>query len=151
MEERKKRLKEMLKEKSVLKGNFKLASGKESDYYIDGRLTTLDSEGLGIIGEIFLEEIIGGGNINSVGGPSLGADPIVGSVLTHSSARGGNNSEIFRSADGGSVLKAINAVEQAGGKISMVLVVVDREEGADKKFQELGYRLISIFNISELL
>ena len=73
MEDQKNRLKEILKEKSILRGRFKLASGKESDYYIDGRLTTLDSEGLSLIGEIFLNEIIAEGGINSVGGADHGS------------------------------------------------------------------------------
>ena len=55
--DKKQRLAEILKNKSILRGSFTLASGKESDYYIDGRLTTLDSAGLKLIGEIFLDEI----------------------------------------------------------------------------------------------
>ena len=51
------RLKEILKEKSILRGDFTLASGKKSTYYIDARLTTLDAEGVNLIGKIFLEEI----------------------------------------------------------------------------------------------
>ena len=180
MEDLKNRLKEILLEKSILRGKFKLASGKESDYYIDGRLTTLDSEGLYLIGKIFLDEIIAEGGINSVGGPTMGADPIVGSVLTHSANQGhslngflvrkeekhhgtgkliegnlnkGDNVAVVEDVitTGGSVLNAINEIERAGGKISIVLVIVDREEGAERKIQKLGLRFFSIFKISELL
>ena len=178
--DKKKRLGEILKEKSILRGNFKLASGKESDYYIDGRLTTLDSEGLNLIGEIFLEEILTDPEIKTVGGPTMGADPIVGSVLTRAGSSNldfsgflvrkepkdhgtgklveGNLDEGDKVAvvedvitTGGSVLKAIYAIEKEGAVVSRVLVIVDREEGAERKFSELGYNYFSIFKISDLL
>ena len=85
--DKKQRLAEILKTKSILRGSFTLASGKESDYYIDGRLTTLDSAGLKLIGEIFLDEILTDPEITTVGGPTMGADPIVGSVLTQAGDR----------------------------------------------------------------
>ncbi|MGI9553792.1 MAG: orotate phosphoribosyltransferase [Thermodesulfobacteriota bacterium] len=180
MNSSKKRLGEILREKSILKGEFKLASGRTSDYYIDGRLTTLDSEGLKLIGEILLDEIRKDPGISAVGGPTMGADPIVGSVLTHSGLKNielngflvrkeekqhgtgklveGNLKEGETVAvvedvvtTGGSVLKAIYALEKAGAKISKVLVIVDREEGAEAKFNDLGYEFYSIFKISDLL
>ena len=178
--DKKQRLAEILKNKSILRGSFTLASGKESDYYIDGRLTTLDSAGLKLIGEIFLDEILTEPEINTVGGPTMGADPIVGSVLTQAGDREiamdgflvrkeakdhgtgklieGNLKKGAKVAvvedvvtTGGSVLKAIYALEKAGAVISKVLVIVDREEGAEGKFKELGYEYFSIFKISDLL
>lgn len=179
MNSKRSRLKEILKEKSVLKGTFKLSSGKVSDRYIDGRLTTLDAEGLNLIGEIFLREISKDLDISMVGGPTLGADPIVGSLLTHSALTGkklggfivrkeekthgtgklieGNLSEGDRVAivedvvtTGGSVIRSIKAVDKAGASVSKVLAVLDREEGADKKFAELGCGFYSIFKLSDL-
>ena len=178
--DKKNRLAEILKEKSILRGNFKLSSGKESNYYIDGRLTTLDATGLSLIGEIFLEEILKDPEVKTVGGPTMGADPIVGSVLTQAGIRNlnldgflvrkeakqhgtgklieGNLKEGDKVAvvedvvtTGGSVLKAIYALEKAGATISKVMVIVDREEGAEGKFRELGYEYFSIFKISDLL
>jgi len=178
--DKKNRLAEILKEKSILRGKFKLASGKESDYYIDGRLTTLDATGLSLIGEIFLEEILKDPSVKTVGGPTMGADPIVGSVLTQAGIKNlkldgflvrkepkqhgtgklieGNLKEGDKVAvvedvvtTGGSVLKAIYALEKAGATISKVMVIVDREEGAEGKFRELGYEYFSIFKISDLL
>jgi len=180
MDGSKKRLGEILREKSILKGEFKLASGKESNYYIDGRQTTLDPEGLNLIGEIFLEQTLKDPDISAVGGPTMGADPIVGSVLTLSGLKNiglkgflvrkeekqhgtgklieGQLNEGDRVAvvedvvtTGGSVLKAISAIEKAGATVSRVLVIVDREEGAETKFNDLGYEFYSIFKISELL
>ncbi len=52
---------------------------------------------------------------------------------------------------GGSVIKAINAVRDSGAEVNKLLVIVDREEGAKSKFEDLGIEFYSIFNISELL
>lgn len=78
------RLKLILKSKSILLGDFTLASGKQSSYYIDARLTTLDPEGAALISEIFLGEIASLGGVTAVGGPTMGADPIVGAVICRS-------------------------------------------------------------------
>ncbi len=80
MDERK-RLKELLLKKSYRQGEVKLSSGKISDFYIDGKQTTLDAEGAYLCGKILYEMIrenplpIGG-----VGGMTLGADPLVTAV-----------------------------------------------------------------------
>ncbi|MEZ5327637.1 MAG: orotate phosphoribosyltransferase [Verrucomicrobiales bacterium] len=75
------RLLEILKEKSVFHGNFTLASGARSSYYIDCRLTTFDAEGACLIGELMLPAIRAkaaelGVNVSASGGLTLGADPI---------------------------------------------------------------------------
>ena len=174
------RLKQILKEKSMLRGEFTLASGKKSDYYIDARLTTLDPEGVYLIGKIFLEEIKKDPEINAVGGPTMGADPIVGSlmVVSHESGyplpgflvrkqeKGHGTGKMIEGnlnpgditavvedvvTTGGSVIKAIEAVRTSGAQVKKALVIVDREEGGQEKFNEIGVPLYSIFKISELL
>ena len=174
------RLKDILKEKSILRGDFTLASGKKSDYYIDARLTTLDPEGVYLIGKIFLEEISQDIDINAVGGPTMGADPIVGSMmalshdigkplpgfLVRKQEKGHGTGKLIEGnlnpgdiaavvedvvTTGGSVIKAIHAVREAGAEVRRAFVIVDREEGAQDKFDEIGVPLYSIFKISELL
>ena len=174
------RLGKILRKNSILRGKFTLASGKESDYYIDARLTTLHNEGAYLIGEIFLEEIQKDSTVNAVGGPTMGADPIVGSLLYAShlndypltgflvrkrekdhgtgkliegNLKAGDRAVIVEDVvtTGGSVVKAIEAVEAIGAEVSKVLVIVDREEGADKRFSDMGIEFYSIFGISELL
>jgi orotate phosphoribosyltransferase len=81
MEPNRERLKVILKENSILLGKFKLSSGKESNHYIDARLTTLHPEGVYLVGKIFLDEILKDSEIQVVGGPTMGADPIVGSII----------------------------------------------------------------------
>ncbi|MBI4651184.1 orotate phosphoribosyltransferase [Candidatus Desantisbacteria bacterium] len=68
---------------SYREGDFVLSSGKKSSYYIDGKITTLNAEGACLIAEIFLDKIKKLNiPIDAIGGPTLGADPIVGSVLS---------------------------------------------------------------------
>jgi orotate phosphoribosyltransferase len=65
----------LLATKSFRLGEFKLASGRTSDYYIDCRTTTLDARGAQLTGEVFLEEIRGcGWNAQAIGGLTMGAD-----------------------------------------------------------------------------
>lgn len=74
-------LKSILLAKSVRTGKFTLASGKESDLYIDCRVTTLDPVGANLVGEIgwaavrdYIAE--NGLRIDAIGGMTMGADPI---------------------------------------------------------------------------
>lgn len=180
MKDNREKLKLILKNKSILKGDFTLASGKKSNYYIDARLTTLDPEGVNLISRIFLDEIKKNPEIKVVGGPTMGADPIVGATIALSHELGkslsgflvrkeekghgtgkiieGNLKEGDKVAvvedvvtTGGSVFKAIDAIEKFGAKVEKILVVVDREAGGEELFKEKGYELFSIFKVSELL
>jgi len=178
--EKKDRLKRILLESSILRGKFTLASGKESDYYIDARLTTLHPEGVSLVAEIFLGEIRRDPLIDTVGGPTMGADPIVGSLLATSqrenyplkgflvrkqekghgtgkliegNLKPGDNTAVVEDVvtSGGSVITAIDAVRSSGALVRKVLVVVDREEGAVERIKDMGIEFYSIFKISELL
>lgn len=71
----------LLKEKAVEFGDFTLASGKKSDLYIDCRQATLHPQGGYLVGKLFYEMIKGSTpRVEGVGGPTLGADPIVTAV-----------------------------------------------------------------------
>ncbi|KAF0190190.1 MAG: orotate [Desulfobulbaceae bacterium] len=75
------RLKEILLEKSYRHGSFTLTSGKTSDFYIDGKQTTLSAEGAYLCGKLILEMILKQPEpIQAVGGMTLGADPLVTAV-----------------------------------------------------------------------
>jgi orotate phosphoribosyltransferase len=80
------RLLELIREKSYEQGEVTLTSGKKSQFYIDGKQTTLDPEGGYLVGRLFYEMIKKSSTpVEAVGGPTLGADPIVTaiSVLSH--------------------------------------------------------------------
>ena len=151
----------LLKEKSFFTGDFTLASGKKSNYYIDCRLTTLDPEGACLVGAAVRKTIFDKcheleTNVDSIGGLTLGADPIALSasmasyqgedskilkpfVVRKAAKEHGKGKQIeggFKEGDsvvalddvittGGSTLKAIEAIENEGGKVAFVLVLVD--------------------------
>jgi orotate phosphoribosyltransferase len=173
------RLKEILLEKSVITGReFKLASGKTSTFYVDARVTTLDPEGAFLCGKIFLQ-MLKDFNVQAVGGYSIGADPIVSSiaVLSHqanhplpafiirkeekSHGTGkiiegnfpqGGSVAIFDDVvtSGGSILRGAAQVEKQGGRVAVIMAVIDREEGGREKIEAAGYKLYSIFTKKDL-
>ncbi len=180
MNEVRENLKKILKDNSILHGKFTLSSGKESNYYIDARLSTLHPEGLYLIGKIFLDEIYKNPEIGVVGGPTMGADPIVGSIISLSYQFGnplkgfivrkgekdhgtgklieGNLSSGDKVAivedvatTGASIIRSMEAAEKVGAGVEKVLVIVDRKEGAREKLEDMGYEFFSIFEIEELL
>jgi orotate phosphoribosyltransferase len=79
--EAQRKLLSMLREKSVAHGDFILASGASSKYYIDCRLTTLDPQGAWLVGEVIYnlirdEASRSGKSVDAIGGLTMGADPI---------------------------------------------------------------------------
>ncbi len=176
----KERLREILLAKSVVRGReFKLASGKTSDFYVDARVTTLDAEGAALCGRIFFQ-MLAGYTIDAVGGYSIGADPIVAAiaVISHQEGRPlpafiirkeekshGTRKMIegnFRSGmrvalfddvitSGGSIIKGARQVEAEGGSVEVVMSVLDRQEGGRETIEGHGYRFQSIFTKKDLL
>ena len=75
------RLKAILLEKSYRQGTFTLTSGKTSDFYIDGKQTTLSAEGAYLCGKLLFQLIQNSSTpIQAVGGMTLGADPLVTAI-----------------------------------------------------------------------
>ena len=70
-------LRGLLLEKSYEKKTVTLASGRVSDFYVDCRQVTLHGEGARLVGRVIFERIKG---VDAVGGPTLGADPMVTAV-----------------------------------------------------------------------
>ncbi len=177
MDNLKERLKSILKERSILRGDFVLSSGKKSSYYIDARTTTLDPEGVNLIAKIMLEEILKHEGVDAVGGPTLGADPIVGALISYSwerktplrgflvrkslkqHGRGrlieGNlksGDKVFMVEDvvttGGSVLNSIASVEREGAFVLGVLCVVNRRQKDDScDFLEMNGKKYRLYSI----
>src|SRR5215475_1212716 len=87
--EAKDRLLTVLRTKSVFYGDFVLASGQKSNYYVDCRLTTLDPEGATLVGQVMFslideESARRGTTVEGVGGLTMGADPIALAVSIRS-------------------------------------------------------------------
>ena len=179
IEKEKKRLLQLIKKKALKLGSITLSSGKKSNWYVDLRLITLDAEGAYLIGKI-LFELLKGEDIDALGGPTIGADPICGSFATISHLNNtsistfiirknpkkhgrmrqvegplkeGNKVVIIDdvSTSGGSLIKAIQVVEGENCKVLKIITIVDREEGAKEKLSQEGYNLTSIFSKKDLL
>jgi len=80
------RLLEIIRERSYEERAVTLASGRTSTFYIDGKQTTLDPEGAYLVGKVFYGMIRG--KVEAIGGPTLGADPIVTAVALTSHQEG---------------------------------------------------------------
>jgi orotate phosphoribosyltransferase len=175
------RLIKLLAERSTKRGQFTLASGKKSEYYIDARLTTMSPEGLSLIGRIGLSRLEESRwNVDSIGGLTLGADPISYAISfasassTHplraftvrKEAKTHGTGKLiegpFRKADrvvviedvittGGSALRAIEAVRNEQGSISGVLALVDREEGGRQAIEAAGVPVITIVTATHII
>lgn len=171
----------LLKEKSYRRKRVILASGRESDFYVDGRQTTLHARGAYLIGTLIAQRLEGD-DIGAVGGMTLGADPIVTAVSMVASEGGspmhgflvrkaskehgmGNRIEGLAnvpagtrvcmvedtSTTGGSVLKAVRAAEEAGLVVTRVITIVDRQEGASENLAENGFELEALVTKEQLV
>lgn len=80
MDQDRARLLELIKAKKAFRREAViLASGKASDFYFDGKQITLDPEGLCLMAKLILRQLTPG-EATSIGGPTLGADPIAAAV-----------------------------------------------------------------------
>lgn len=177
------RLKELLLEKSYRQGTFTLTSGKTSDFYVDGKQTTLDAEGGYLCGRLLFELIRQHPEpIVGVGGMTLGADPLVTAVslvsylekkpipafIVRKEAKGHGTGQYIEGAanlpngglvalvedvvtTGGTLIKVIDRVQQAGYRVGLVVTVVDRQEGGAQMLAEHGYPLKAIFTREQLI
>jgi orotate phosphoribosyltransferase len=75
------RLLDLLKKLSYEEGDFTLTSGKKSTYYIDAKETTLNPEGMHLVGNIMHQMVREVPDIQAVGGVSIGGDPLVCAVV----------------------------------------------------------------------
>lgn len=175
------RLLDALRRRSLRTGDFVLASGQRSDYYIDARTTTMSGEGQALIGVAALS-LLDERNVRPglVGGLTMGADPVAYSIA-HAATLAGRNLDAFSVrkkpkdhgtgrrvegafdtdreilivedviTSGGSALEAVDAVREAGGRIVAVFALVDREQGGRQRIEESGLPVLSLFTASELL
>ena len=171
----------LLSERSLRRGKFTLASGRESAYYVDARLTSMSPEGLATIGPLALSAISDRGwRVDAVGGLTLGADPVsyaiaVASVASpplvraftvrkeakqHGTGRliegpmnEGDHVVVIEDVitTGGSALRAVEAIQRAGASISGIVAVVDREEGGRSVLEQQGFEVVCLATVSELL
>lgn len=171
------RLLELFRERALKFGDFTLASGKKAKYYLDGKQITLHSEGLRLVSEGLLE-LLDGIDFQAFGGMSIGADPIVGGVLTvagerrrdlagflvRKEAKGHGTGKFVEGpvtpgmkvvivddvvTTGGSALQSVDRIQEFGCEVVQVVAIIDRMEGGAANFAARGLPLKSLLTIAD--
>ena len=180
IEKDKQRLFAILKKEAFFLGKIILSSGKESDYYLDARRVTLKGEGAYLCGKIILD-MVKNEQFAAIGGPTLGADPLIGALGVLSFEAGKPlNTFIIRKApkshgkqqqiegplipDGGTVIliddvattgkafvESLDVLDKAGIKVKKCICIIDRNEGGREAVKARGCELVSIFKAEEFL
>lgn len=169
---------ELIKNKAYHEGPIKLASGKMSHYYLDARAVTLSARGAYLVGSIIFD-LVKDWSVRAVGGPTLGADPMVGAVAVVSVLQNRPiNTFLIRktpkahgrmlqvegpalepsdevvllddvATTGGSLVEAIAILRKMDVVVRRAIVLVDRCEGAAENLAKVGCQLISIYKASD--
>ena len=159
--------------KVVLRGDFKLASGRTASYYIDGRLLGLDGRASVLLGQIISQRLPK--EVRSIGGPATGAIALVAATLAaayanqrdlrgfymRSAAKQHGRRQSFEGhplspaviiddvcSTGGSLLKVAAALEVQDIEVYSILAVFDKEQGG-RTIIDQGYRYSAIFSVEE--
>jgi orotate phosphoribosyltransferase len=171
---------DIIKSKSFIRGHVILASGKESDHYFDMKPSMMDAEGAHLLAELLLAEVLKV-RADLVGGLEMGAVPLIAPISALSFTRGNRIDGFFvRKAakdhgtqkliegvrdikgrhcaivedvttTGGSAMKAIKVLKDAGAVITLVVSILDREQGATELYRDAGIPFSSLFKASEFL
>ena len=116
------RILELANEVDALKcGKFILSSGQESGYYFDGRRLTLNPEGAYLVGKAFWALLVES-DIKAIGGPTLGADPIVTAVAiaSHLDGKGINAFIVRKEAKQHGRQQRIEGIVEPGSNVAIV-------------------------------
>ena len=169
----------LLKERAFKRGRVVLASGRESDFYFDMKPAMLDPDGAGLMAELILQQLQGV-NADCIGGLEMGAVPLIAlvamrspdfgrrlpgffvrkAVKDHGTKKRVDGADIAGktvviledvTTTGGSAMDAVKAVTEAGGKVALVLSILDRGEGAADLYAKAGIPFKSLFRAEEFL
>jgi orotate phosphoribosyltransferase len=169
---------ELFKQRALKFGDFTLVSGKKSSYYLDGKQITLHSTGLRLVSEGLLE-LLEGVEFDAIGGMAIGADPIIGGVLTVAAERGqsldgflvrkeakghGTNKYVEGPVaptakvviiddvvtTGGSSLLAVDRVVEFGCEVVQVVGICDRLQGGAANFAARDLPFKSLLTVEDL-
>ncbi|NBU23803.1 MAG: orotate phosphoribosyltransferase [Actinobacteria bacterium] len=175
------RLVELIKNLAVVHGRVTLSSGLEADYYVDLRRATLHHEAAPLIGKVMLKLLAdnGLGDVDAVGGLTMGADPVATALMHQAAAQGialdafvvrkqakahgmgrqvegpsvqGKRVVVLEdtSTTGGSPLTAAEALKNAGAIVVAVATVVDRNTGAKEAIEAAGYPYLTAVTLEDL-
>jgi orotate phosphoribosyltransferase len=179
MSEAEAQLLQLLKARSFKRGNFTLASGGVSTYYIDGKMTEVYSRGARLIGEVLYERTKDLA-LDAIGGIEVGAVPLTAAAVLSYDLHGrpmegfwvrtkpkehGTRKLIEGALEAGwrvavvedvitrgnSVVKAVREVKAAGAEVVLVLALVDRLQGAAELLRQEGIaNYEAVFTIRDL-
>jgi len=165
---------QVIKNRAIARGEFRLASGIISDYYVDLSKVAFSCDGLRLIVKA-INETIDWTNVNKVGGPAIGALPIVVAIMNVNDMHGflirkaekeygkkdliegclekGDNVILVEdvTTSGTSLLKAVKVVQEFGCTIKQVVSVLDRNQGATELFEKEGIPFKYLVSIKEVL
>jgi orotate phosphoribosyltransferase len=168
----------LVRRKAVQFGTFRLASGQISNYYLDCRKLTLDSQAVNLIAAGMWEQF-GDQVPAAVGGMAVGAVPIVAAIVCQAGYRNiplngffvrkeskdhgtgkriegpvapGQTAIIVEDVvtTGGSCLAAIEAAREFGLEVHRALAIIDRQPGDHPEFARIGVELRSLLTIDQL-
>ena len=168
----------LLAQKAYRHGHFTLASGRTSNHYVNCKPVSLSGEGLALLGALMLEQVED--TAAAVAGLTLGADPLVSAVAMRAALDGRNLDALIVRKEakghgtgawlegplpkpgslitvledvvttGGSSLKAVNQLREAGYQVDRVVTIVDRQEGGLETMTAAGLELRSLFLLDEI-
>ena len=177
MDELKKELLELLKRDAYKKGEFTLSSGQTSNHYVNCKPVTLSGRGLTLASLLMLAHV----ETDVVAGLTLGADPLVSGValvsaldkrlinglIVRKEAKGhgtqawiegplpkeGTKITVLEdvTTTGGSAIKAVEKLRDAGYVVNRVVTIIDRQDGARESMWETELELRSIFELDDLI
>jgi orotate phosphoribosyltransferase len=178
LDDRRESLRRIIKSESFLKGDFTLASGQKSNYFLDLKKTMFHPQGAALAADI-LFQMIRHEDVDYIGGLEIGAIPIVAAVCARSypdrpikaffvrkalkdhgtskliDGQFAPNSKVAIFEDvtttGGSVMRAVNAAREQGCSVKKIFTIVDRLEGATENLKHERLELVPVFTIQDLL
>jgi orotate phosphoribosyltransferase len=169
---------DLLARQAYRRGRFTLASGRESEHYVNCKPVSLSGTGLALLGALLLEQVEP--QAAAVAGLTLGADPLVSAVAMRAALDGRQLDALIvrKEAKGhgtgawlegplppagsrvtlledvvttaGSALKAVNQLRQAGYVVERVVAIVDRQEGGEAALAAAGLELRSLFLLEQV-
>ena len=178
MENHRKTLLHLIKERAYKHGQFTLSSGKESEHYINCKPVTLSCEGNALCSHLMIEHIED--NSVAVGGLTLGADPLVcgiaqkayysgkhiDALIVRKNPKGYGTKEVIEgnkppkgsivtvledvTTTGSSAIKAVNVLRDAGYIVNRVVAIVDRQEN-HKVWDNNEIEFISLFKLEDII
>lgn len=168
----------LVRDLAIVHATVTLSSGREADYYVDLRRITLAGAAAPLVGQVMLE-LTADLEFESVGGLTMGADPVATAML-HAAAAQGRRLDAFvvrkeakghglqrrvegpgiagrrvlvvedTSTTGGSPLTALAAVREAGATPVGVAVIADRDTGAAAKIEAEGLPYLFAYSLADL-